>query len=285
MSTTSTNYGFFKPEITDNVSVAIPGITGAIEAIDGKIKTNENNITNLAGTGRTTETVKGNADNITNIGSISSISASSNVYTLDVANKIIKNFKIETIADQTQIETATVVGTISTAGNAKVIVTAAGLTGSPKTYSVAVALSDTASQVAGKIITALQADSNLTALYTVGGTGATITLTRVSAQNTDTTLNISIDNDTCAGLISAPTSVDTQSGIANKSITITNIPSGFIRLYIKLVYTNATTITFPAGTVWKDNTSPTFTTGKTYFVYLITDNGGTNWYAKYDGAW
>jgi len=47
-----------------------------------------------------------------------------------------------------QVETAVVVGTITLAGNAKFTVTAAGMTGSPKDISVAVALNDTAAQVA-----------------------------------------------------------------------------------------------------------------------------------------
>lgn len=113
-----------------------------------------------------------------------------------------------------QIETATVVGTITTAGNATVIVTAVGVTGSPITYSVAVALSDTATLVAGKIITVLQADANLTAVYTVGGTGANITLTRKTPASNDTTLNINIANGTCAGLTASPTSANTTAGVA-----------------------------------------------------------------------
>lgn len=115
-----------------------------------------------------------------------------------------------------QVETATVVGSIgvSGAGNASVIVTAAGLTGSPITLSVAVANSDTASQVAGKIRTALGLNANVIAMFVVGGTGATVTLTSILAAADDGTLNISIDNDTCTGLTAAPTSVNTTAGVA-----------------------------------------------------------------------
>lgn len=113
-----------------------------------------------------------------------------------------------------QLETATVVGTIGSSGqgNAKVIVTAAGMTGSPKTISVAVANDDTASLVAGKIRTALGNDAAVTALFTVGGTGATVTLEKIIPAATDSTLNISIDNDTCTGLTTAATSVNTTTG-------------------------------------------------------------------------
>jgi predicted phage tail component-like protein len=113
-----------------------------------------------------------------------------------------------------QVETATVVGTITTAGNATVVVTASGMTGSPKTISVAVALSDTATLVAGKIRTALSADSNVNAKFTVGGTGTTVILTAKTVAANDATLNISIANGTCVGLTVAPTSVNSQQGIA-----------------------------------------------------------------------
>lgn len=111
-----------------------------------------------------------------------------------------------------QIETATVVGTISTAGNATVIVTGKNLVGSPITLSVAVALSDTATLVAGKIRTAMNANAYIPLMYTVGGTGAVITLTNIIAKEDDSTLNISVANGTCAGLTNALTSANTLAG-------------------------------------------------------------------------
>lgn len=113
-----------------------------------------------------------------------------------------------------QVETATVTGTITTAGNAKVIVTAAGMTGSPKTISVAVALNDSAAVVAQKIREKLALDAAVTALFNAGGTGTAVTLTRKVPAANDATLNINIDNDTCAGLAAAPTSEDTTAGQA-----------------------------------------------------------------------
>lgn len=111
-----------------------------------------------------------------------------------------------------QVETATIVGTITASGDAVVVVTADGLTGSPVTLSVAVLELDTASQVAGKIRDALNATVAITDFSTIGGTGADVTLTaKVEAEN-DATMNLSYDNDTCTGLTPAATSEDTIAG-------------------------------------------------------------------------
>ena len=125
-----------------------------------------------------------------------------------------------------QVETATAVGTITLAGNATVVVTAAGMTGSPKTISVAVALNDTAAQWAAKVRTALAADAAVAALFDVSGTSASIILTRKPVKTytigmtsvplyaaNDSTLNISLDNGTCTGITTAATSANTTAGV------------------------------------------------------------------------
>lgn len=112
-----------------------------------------------------------------------------------------------------QVETAVVVGTITLAGDATFTVTAAGMTGSPKDISVAVALNDTASQVAAKARAALAADADVAALFSVGGTGANVALTRLQSAANDATLNIAYDNDTCTGLTPDATSNDTTAGV------------------------------------------------------------------------
>ena len=71
-----------------------------------------------------------------------------------------------------QIETATVVGTVSSGGNATIIVTSRDMDNSPKTKSVAVSLSDTASVIAGKIRDALAYDADVSEKFLVGGSGA-----------------------------------------------------------------------------------------------------------------
>jgi hypothetical protein len=129
-------------------------------------------------------------------------------------------------AGEAQVDTATAAGTISGSGNASVVVTAAGMTGSPKTISVAVLASDTAAAWAGKVRTALAADSAVAAMFDVGGTTTAISLTRKATgtytvgSNTvstyaanDATLNIALDNGTCTGITTAATSANTTAGV------------------------------------------------------------------------
>lgn len=113
-----------------------------------------------------------------------------------------------------QIETATIAGTVSTGGNASITVTANGMTGSPKTISVAVTLGDNAATVAGLVRYALATDADVSELFLVGGTSANVTLTRRIDAANDATLNIAVDNGTCEGLTAAPTSSNTTAGVA-----------------------------------------------------------------------
>lgn len=125
--------------------------------------------------------------------------------------------KLYAVNGQPQVETATVAGTIggSGAGNVSVVVTAAGLAGSPLTVPVAVANNDTAAQVAGKIRTALGLVAAITALFAVGGATDKVILTRLIGAANDATLNIATSTGTATGLTSAPTSANTTPGIAN----------------------------------------------------------------------
>lgn len=125
--------------------------------------------------------------------------------------------KLYAVNGQPQVETATVAGTIgaSGAGNVSVVVTAAGLAGSPLTVPVAVANNDTASQVAGKIRTTLGLVAAITALFTVGGSGADVTLTRLIGAANDNTLNIATSTGTATGLTTVASSANTTPGIAN----------------------------------------------------------------------
>src|SRR5688572_14159441 len=111
-----------------------------------------------------------------------------------------------------QVETATIVGTVTGDGDASVTVTAAGMTGSPKTLLVPVLNTDIASVVAGKIRAALSLDVDVTALFTVGGTGAAVSLTKLVAAHNDLTLNIAYTNGTCTGLTPNATSANTVEG-------------------------------------------------------------------------
>ena len=127
-------------------------------------------------------------------------------------------------AGTAQVETATCAGTVTAGGNASVVVTAAGLTGSPKTLSVAVATSDTATAWAAKVRTALAADVDVAAMFAVSGATTDVVLTRRHAVTVptgtlelysanDATLNISLDNDTSTGITTAATSANTTAGV------------------------------------------------------------------------
>jgi hypothetical protein len=125
-----------------------------------------------------------------------------------------------------QVETATAAGTISGSGNASVLVTAAGMAGSPLTIPVAVTNGDTAAVWAGKVRDALAGNAAVAAMFEVGGSSTSIVLTRLEETITmrgttysvrvanDATLNISLDNGTCTGITTAATSASTTSGAA-----------------------------------------------------------------------
>lgn len=120
-----------------------------------------------------------------------------------------------------QVETATVVcttGYITLGGNATVIVTCTGMTGSPITKNVAVLLNDSTDTVATKIRTDLNADSNITALFYVEGSGALVTLRKKLATANISNLNISVANGTCTGIVNDTTSDDITAGVASASI-------------------------------------------------------------------
>lgn len=140
-----------------------------------------------------------------------------------------------------QVETATVVGTIDPAGagDVETVVTAAGMTGSPKTILTAVANNDTASQVAGKIRTDLAADVDIAAFFTVSGTGAEIVLTRLVAAANDATMNIATDNDSSTGLTAQPTSENTVAGISDANAVLSATREPQIAIYNPLSGTYA----------------------------------------------
>jgi hypothetical protein len=112
-----------------------------------------------------------------------------------------------------QVETATVVETIPgtlTAGNATFTVTAAGMAGSPVAVTVAVALNDSATQVAVKARAALALNANTGAWFTWGGTGADVVGTVQAIAANDSTMNIAIAGT--LGLTAEPTSTLTKNG-------------------------------------------------------------------------
>lgn len=131
-----------------------------------------------------------------------------------------------------QIETATVIGAITSVagGNATVIVTGAYIDTSPITLSVAVVNLDTDALVAEKIRVALSRNAYISAQYATSGTGANVVITDHTARANDTTLNINIDNGTCTGLTAAPTSANTLagSGITNGYADLSTFNARFL---------------------------------------------------------
>jgi hypothetical protein len=125
-----------------------------------------------------------------------------------------------------QVETATATGTASTSGTVTITITASGMTGSPKAIAVPILSGDTASVWAGKVRTALAADTAVAAFFSVSGATTSIVLTREPSQTiegsniavpyyaaNDSTLNIAISAGT-TGVTSAATSANTTAGVA-----------------------------------------------------------------------
>jgi hypothetical protein len=120
-----------------------------------------------------------------------------------------------------QVETATAAGTASASGNVNVTVTGAGIDGSPLLIPVAVLNGDTPDVWAGNVRSALAANSAITALYSVAGTGAQIVLTRLVSAPNDVTLNVALTNgDPSPGITTATTSGNTVTG---GSTTVRNL--------------------------------------------------------------
>lgn len=115
-----------------------------------------------------------------------------------------------------QVETATAAGSASSSANATVTVTASGLTGSPIAVPVALTSGDTASVVAGKIRTALRANSVIRAFAEVTGSGTSIILTKWAKEANDGTFNIAIAAGT-TGITPAASSANTTAGVAGTS--------------------------------------------------------------------
>jgi len=120
-----------------------------------------------------------------------------------------------------QVETATVVGDITGDGNATVIVTSAGMAGSPKTVSVAV-VAGTAQVETATVVGTIAADGAGNANVVV--TGALIAgsplLVEVAVANDDTAAQVGGKIRTALGLVSAITDEYTISG-ADENIILT----------------------------------------------------------------
>ena len=185
------------------------------------------------------------------------------------------------VAGNEQVETATAAGTVTTAGNATVTVTSAGMTGSPKAVSVAVALSDTAALWAAKVRTALTADTDVGGRFTVSGSTTAIILTRKATTVvsgdithhihpvTDATLNIAIATGTAVGITAAATSAGTTVGVATTGVLIYDGDGKDFE------GTTIPTMTSIAGELFKTNGSAFVVDGNVDDLFTIGTNGNT----------
>lgn len=130
------------------------------------------------------------------------------------------NLPVRSHTEVAQVETATAAGTITGSGNASAVITAAGMTNSPKTISVAVLENDVAADWAEKVRAVLAADEDVSAMFTVSGTGASVILTAKIPAANDTSLNIALDNDNCTGITTAATSANTTAGVRYDTVSV-----------------------------------------------------------------
>ena len=107
-------------------------------------------------------------------------------------------------------------GTLTASGDVDITITSALIPSSPFTISVAVYAGETLNTWAEKIRQRLNDLSRIAPHYVVGGTGATITLTkRAPFLANDTTLNVALANgSTSPGITAAASSANTTAGVA-----------------------------------------------------------------------
>jgi hypothetical protein len=155
------------------------------------------------------------------------------------------------VAGTAQVETATVVAAAGATSNGDLDleITADGLSPTnPAEISVPLTTADnTAAKVATKIRTVLGATAAITNLFTVGGTGANITLTRNAPVANDGTLNIAIAGG--LGVTAALTSADTTEGIAR--VFATEASKGDQMVDDNFLYTATADVTKTSTTGWE----------------------------------
>lgn len=158
-------------------------------------------------------------------GSIRLINIDGNLRAMDANGKVYRlrpesGTPVHYVAGTQQVETATVVAAAGATSNGDLTVTltAAGKEGWPLTVEVPVTTADdSATKVATAIKAALNAIPSVTMTFTVGGTGATVTLTRNAPAANDATLNIAIAGE--LGVTAAASSANTTAGVATVMAT------------------------------------------------------------------
>lgn len=124
-----------------------------------------------------------------------------------------------------QVETLTVVGTITQAGNAKFIIESVDMTPSDLMLDVPVALGDTAIVVVGKIKAVIEANADIALVFDVIYNGTDIVFKQKTPTGNEPPLNLIILNDTCTGLVDDGSSSNTTTGVAyTKLVDIIDYP-------------------------------------------------------------
>lgn len=123
-----------------------------------------------------------------------------------------------------QQESIQVTGACSTAGDLTVAVTAAGMTGSPKSVTVAVTTDDdSAAKVAAKIVAGLAADTTVAGFFTVTqGTGENTDLVILTAKTkaaNDATMAIAVTAGETG--VTVGSSTNATAGVAPETATLT----------------------------------------------------------------
>jgi hypothetical protein len=135
--------------------------------------------------------------------------------TISVPNSTLTSSNVGwTIEGTKQWEYITCAGSVTATGNAKTVVTAAGMTGSPKTITFSVTNGDSATTVATNLYTALNGDAAVTAVFDVYRDGVTVYLKKKTG--TDSTMNFTLQNDTSTGITEVTSS---SGGVINTWVT------------------------------------------------------------------
>ena len=116
------------------------------------------------------------------------------------------NNTLRVISTTRRVVSTVALGTIGTAGTAKVVLTDAALPGGSIQLDVAVASGDISGTWAGKVVAAINANTTLAARYTASNNLSDIFLTYNPGVDESQTVNISLDNGTCTGITPRPTS-------------------------------------------------------------------------------
>lgn len=139
-----------------------------------------------------------------------------------------------------QVETATIVGTITLSGTATFTITSAVVTGSPLAVDVDVLAGDTATVVAAKAAAKLNTVVAIRDTFVVTSNAGALIFTAISSAANDATLNVAFTNGTCTGLTPNATSANTTAGVLGEYRGMANGAS-LVDTTNKKVYTNTGT--------------------------------------------